>query len=236
MNKSQDPLFYYFHILFSYQFFYQFSGVYQITLASGPKDVRCNMEVDGGGWLVFQRRFEGGVDFHQPDWQGYKNGFGTPDSDFWLGNEFLHQITSSAKHEVYIHAGRFFPYEADQKHAKYGYFEVKSEAEKYQLMGGEYISGLSSLEYHFGNFFTTIDEDNDSCTSSGSPCHCIFTNPDVNYFRGGFWYGNCALLWLNGFYEGQETVTQQYKGIFWAGWMSSKSLKWTEMMIRRVNQ
>ena len=142
---------------------------------------------------------------------------------------------------MYIHAGRFAPNEDDQRHAKYGYFEVKSEADKYQLMGGEYISGLNSLEYHFGEFFTTNDEDNDSCTSSYSAdglCDCINSNVNINYNRGGFWYKDCATIWFNGFYEFQETVAQQYRGIFWTdGWLSqTKSLKWTEMMVRRVNQ
>uniref|UniRef100_A0A7M6DMX2 Fibrinogen C-terminal domain-containing protein n=2 Tax=Clytia hemisphaerica TaxID=252671 RepID=A0A7M6DMX2_9CNID len=204
------------------------SGVYQITLASGLKDVRCNMDNDGGGWLVFQRRMDGSVDFYQPQWEGYKNGFGELSGEFWLGNEFLHQITSSEKHEVYIHAGRF---SNETKYAKYGYFEVKSEADKYQLLGGDFMEGTDSLSYHFGQFFSTRDKDYDNCVSY---CSCIARN--LNYKRGGFWYNNCAQIFFNGFYQPQETVGLQFKGIFWNDWLAqAKSLKWTEMMIRRVN-
>ncbi len=65
------------------------SGVYLIhppNLAQGPWRVYCDLEAEGGGWMVFQMR-----DDVQPrenfmrGWEDYKVGFGDFDREFWLG-------------------------------------------------------------------------------------------------------------------------------------------------------
>ncbi|VDI27333.1 Hypothetical predicted protein [Mytilus galloprovincialis] len=44
----------------------------------------CNYDVDGGGWIVIQRR-QDNTDFYRT-WSDYKKGFGSLDDSFWLGN------------------------------------------------------------------------------------------------------------------------------------------------------
>ena len=49
------------------------------------------------GWLIFQKRIDGTLSFDR-SWSEYKQGFGNVESEFWLGNEKLHQITRESKH------------------------------------------------------------------------------------------------------------------------------------------
>ena len=65
------------------------SGVYLIhppNLAQGPWRVFCDLETEGGGWIVFQVRddVEPRENFMR-GWEDYKVGFGDFDREFWLG-------------------------------------------------------------------------------------------------------------------------------------------------------
>ncbi|CAG2200922.1 unnamed protein product [Mytilus edulis] len=66
--------------------------------AHGVK-IFCNMEVDGGGWSVIQRRQDGTTNFYR-SWSEYKKGFGSPDRNVWLGNDNIHAITSIGDYEL----------------------------------------------------------------------------------------------------------------------------------------
>lgn len=49
--------------------------------------VWCDLETNGGGWTVIQRRaeaVENAEDFYRT-WVEYQNGFGRLDNSFWLG-------------------------------------------------------------------------------------------------------------------------------------------------------
>ncbi|XP_043913760.1 ficolin-1-like isoform X2 [Protopterus annectens] len=73
------------------------SGLYTIyTNGCKPMEVFCDMHTDGGGWLVFQRRIDGSVDFFR-DWNSYKKGFGYKQTEFWLGNDNICKLTAADK-------------------------------------------------------------------------------------------------------------------------------------------
>ncbi|KAM5135076.1 ficolin-2-like [Mantella aurantiaca] len=183
--------------------------------------VLCDMDTDGGGWIVFQRRWDGSVDFRR-DWKSYKTGFGSRLNEFWLGNDNLHQLTSSGTWELRIDLHNF-------KHAKhfatYSSFKVLSELEKYQLVLGAFKQGNAgdTMEYHSNRPFTTYDQDNDR---SSSNC--------ADSWSGGWWYDNCYYANMNGEYK-LPTQNNSYVGINWKtdqGW--NFFYKYTEMKIRSL--
>ncbi|GFX79638.1 techylectin-like protein [Trichonephila clavipes] len=56
-----------------------------------PLDVFCDMDIDGGGWTVIQRRgnYDRPKDFFFKDWKSYKVGFGDLEKEFWLGDSMI---------------------------------------------------------------------------------------------------------------------------------------------------
>nr|KAG5690540.1 hypothetical protein BaRGS_014673 [Batillaria attramentaria] len=62
------------------------SGVYTVYLSYNISiPVYCDMDTDGGGWTVIQRRLDGSVDFYRP-WDQYEKTFGNLNGEFWLGD------------------------------------------------------------------------------------------------------------------------------------------------------
>ncbi|XP_075041753.1 ficolin-1-like isoform X2 [Mixophyes fleayi] len=186
-----------------------------------PLRVLCDMHTDGGGWIVFQKRWDGSVDFLR-DWKSYKMGFGSHLSEFWLGNDNLHMLTSSGTWELRVDLQGF---DSVKHFAKYKSFKVMGESEKYKLTIGDFVSGDAgdSLTSHNGMMFSTVDQDNDG---SGSNC--------AQDYKGAWWYGSCHQSNLNGQYlPGAHSSFAD--GINWqSGKGYNYSYKQSEMKIRPV--
>ncbi|KAM4663917.1 ficolin-2-like [Discoglossus pictus] len=188
-----------------------------------PLKVLCDMDTDGGGWMVFQRRWDGSVDFFR-DWKSYKTGFGSRLNEFWLGNDNLHKITSSGTWELRIDLQDF---ENIKSHATYSSFQVLGEDEKYKLLLGDFKEGDAgdSMSFQKDMKFSTKDQDNDQ-----DPSHC------AEVFKGGWWYNKCHYANLNGLYllgqhssYGNGINLRTGKGYYY-------SYKYSEMKIRPVNK
>ena len=52
------------------------------------------MEVDGGGWTVYQCRMDGSVEFYL-NWTHYVHGFEDVNGEYWLGLSIIHRLASS---------------------------------------------------------------------------------------------------------------------------------------------
>lgn len=83
--------------------------------------VYCEQEIADGGWtvryffIIFKRKFQKIIflkviqrrdDFGEPrenfnrDWADYKNGFGDPAKEFWLGNENIYMLTNNEDYSL----------------------------------------------------------------------------------------------------------------------------------------
>ncbi|XP_073938607.1 tenascin-X isoform X3 [Castor canadensis] len=179
-----------------------------------PLDVFCDMETDGGGWLVFQRRMDGQTDFWR-DWEEYAHGFGNISREFWLGNEALHSLTQSGDYSmrVDLRAGD------EAVFAQYDSFRVDSAAENYRLhLEGYHGTAGDSMSYHSGSVFSARDRDPNNLLIS-----CAVS------YRGAWWYRNCHYANLNGLYGS----TVDHQGVSWYHWKGFEfSVPFTEMKLR----
>lgn len=179
-----------------------------------PLRVYCDMETDGGGWTVFQRRKDGKTNFFRR-WREYSSGFGTLDGEFWMGNELLHNFTQSVPMElrVDLRAG------SESAFARYSSFTIDTAKKHYTLRVAGYSgSAGDSLSYHSGRPFSARDRDP----------RPFITRCAMSY-RGGWWYKNCHEANLNGLYN----TSSNHQGVIWTAWKGQDfSIPFTEMKFR----
>ena len=63
---------------------------------------RCDMETEGGGWMVIQRRVPDGTVNFTRNWSDYENGFGDLEGEFWYGLRNIHHLTTRDDVELRI--------------------------------------------------------------------------------------------------------------------------------------
>ncbi|KAK2176617.1 hypothetical protein NP493_652g03028 [Ridgeia piscesae] len=186
------------------------SGVYTVHATNSlgktiEVEVYCDMS-NGGGWLVFQRRQDGSVDFYR-NWAGYKAGFGNPAGEFWLGNDHLHELTSQkTNYTLRIDIG---DWNGETRYAEYPEFRVGPEKDDYIISFGNY-SGTAgdALGLHNHQRFSTLDRDNDVNDVTHCPRTC----------HAGWWFEGCYDCNLNGFYYKTSHAQRMYWGIQWSAW------------------
>ena len=189
------------------------------ALALPPFYVYCDMETDGGGWTVFQRRVNGSQDFYL-DWNDYVQGFGDLNVEFWLGLSKIHRLTRISTN-LRIDLADF---DGDIRVAKYQ-FQVGDSDSKYTVKVSAYSGNAGdSLTDHNGRPFSTKDRDNDA----DSKRHC------AQQFKGAWWYKSCHKSNLNGLYLSGNHASFA-DGVNWKDWKGYHySLKVSEMKVRRV--
>lgn len=158
------------------------SGIYELILPSyslDPIRVACDVDTQGGGWLIILRRMDGSVNFNR-GWSVYKNGFGDLDGEFFLGLDKLHALTGERSQELLVLLEDF---EGQTKQVFYEKFAIGNEQELFALNTLSNGSGTTgdSLKIHHGMKFSTFDQDNDRDSNR----HC------AEIYTGGWWYNEC---------------------------------------------
>ena len=144
-------------------------------------DVYCDMETDGGGWVVIQRRQPtANVNFTR-NWEDYENGFGDLDGEFWLGLKTIHELTNKVDVELMTtvrnESGPIITW-------THKVFRVSGPDTYYVLnISGGQGPGYDSMAYNNGVRFSTYDSGN---------TRCAYTR------QGGWWYKSCTTANLNG--------------------------------------
>ncbi|XP_072174332.1 microfibril-associated glycoprotein 4-like [Diadema setosum] len=194
------------------------SGVLQINPGgSGAFDVYCDMDTDGGGWTIFQKRQDGSQDFYL-GWSDYVNGFGTVSGEYWLGLERLYRLASST---VVLRVD-LQDWNYNWYYAQY-YFYIHASNDHYRGYFWSY-SGTAgdSLSYHNGYQFSTYDADHD-----GWGGNCAYT------YRGAWWHNSCHHSNLNADYvNGGYTSGSANSAVWYHLHGHNYALMRTEMKIR----
>ena len=184
------------------------------------KSVSHDIPYCAAGWLVIQRRMDGSVNFYRA-WSDYRQGFGNPSGEFWIGLKTMHSLTQSRTYKLRIDLEDF---EGNTRYAEYSTFAISDEAHGYTLSIGTY-SGTAgdALTRHNNRPFLTKDHRG---TGSSAPC-------PVRY-KGAWWYRYCHHSNLNGQYL-RGAHTSHADGVNWFHWKGYYySLKTSIMMIKPV--
>ena len=163
----------------------------------------CDMETDGGKWIVIQRRINGSISFNR-NWTDYVYGFGDLESEFWYGLEKINCLTERDDVELRIELGN-----GTEPSVIWTYklFKVGDATTNFKLTIGPGVKvkgnwTYDTMAYHNGAPFSTPDHQTDTtCASS----------------RGsGWWFKNCLYSNLNGKYPFQNPYNSN--PYYWLTW------------------
>ena len=182
-------------------FFAARSGVYemkeQCSIGKRKTYIYCDMEIDGGGWLVIQRRISGTVPFNRT-LEEYENGFGDASSEFWYGLKNILCLTKNKAVELridleypngttgYVHYKKFSISGASSYTASATVFKT-SPGVKSNIFNPEqkyvYVYRSSSYRYYRRSY--------DRQLIRYYPNFCVYANCGSNPKVGGWWDTSC---------------------------------------------
>ena len=160
--------------------------------------VLCDHIANNGGWILFQRRLSGLLDFNRT-WAEYRDGFGKSDynMELWLGNENVREVILSYNGTPCELRIEGYGYNGSSCYIEASNFRLDSERDNYALRFDGIISAVNAsgtdLMYHRDLPFKTFD------ANQGDP-YC------ASEHNGGWWYRHCAEVFLNGPYKKPKSM------------------------------
>ncbi|XP_061192301.1 ficolin-2-like [Saccostrea echinata] len=189
------------------------SGVYTVTINGGPVDVQCIMK-NGYAYTVIMDRNDGSVDFYRT-YAEYENGFGSPFTETWIGNLYIHLLTAGGNTVLRF---EFEDYSSNTRYAEYSSFNVGSTSTNYLMTVSGYTGDAGdSMAFHNNAPFSAKDVDHD--TNSG--------NCAVDY-KTAWWNLSCLRTKLTATYASSGSNVMG-----WYGWDMYKPLKVVKMLLRK---
>ncbi|CAC5421416.1 Fibrinogen-like protein 1,Fibrinogen-like protein A,Tenascin,Ryncolin-4,Ficolin-1 [Mytilus coruscus] len=183
------------------------TGVYTVYPSTSDNGLDVFCSITNGSWTVIQRRTDGSENFRRT-WVHYENGFGDLQNEFWLGNKYLHVLTSSGSYKLSV---ELVDTNGSMYYAEYSTFTIGDAASNYTSTingysgnAGNYMSSTN------GRYFSTYDHDND-----------VYDKVNCASKYNGWWYHWCSNLFLN------EDFSD---GLRWGG----TYFRTSQMMIQRT--
>lgn len=198
------------------------SGVYSIHVMHGfySIPIHCDMDTVGTfssrrGWMTIQTRNSGKINFDR-GWNDYLYGFGLPDQEHWIGLRNILKMTQQKKIGKYDDDNPILRIDVIDWDGKVGYmehssFSLLSEEFDFKIEDlGRYVGTKeldAPLEFSGSSPFSTRDHNNDRLRDE----ECVRSQ------RGGWWFGYCRKMNLNGVYSMKKETMSREK-IFIQGW------------------
>ena len=175
-------------------------------------------------WLVVQSRHRCQQSFNL-NWTEYKSGFGTLETDYWMGLDLLASLTANRSYQALFKlTNTTGTYEA-----RYSKFHVGNESTHFILSvdgySGEAGDALRNPQFDYsanGKPFSTPDRDHD--TWAIDSCAALR--------KSGWWYGYCGFS-INEPCPNQHGVKRKWFGMHWPPTSTHDvPLTATEMMVK----
>ena len=191
------------------------SGPYTINPQDGLESfsVYCELGTNRTGWTVFQRRYDGSLNFDR-DLEDYEKGFGKTNGEYWLGLRNIYRLTRSGRWTLMVDIETTA---GDKMYAFYDNFKISGAS------SGSSGFSFGGVKYNIG-FSDYIGTAGDALRYVNSKMFYAKDTSGCAGQYGAWWYSDSNFCNAN--------LNSDYKiGMSWGNFQSLKS---SQMKIRRT--